>query len=463
MRQRWLAFIICVFAISATGDSDFGFDEPLSRSPEEQQAVNAALDALMLQQSWDGAQKVVERYLDEPFHNAVFFEKAIVTYWHQSAYETARALAEVAQILYPDYAPFYGYHAQLLARAGHCARARRSWAHYVRLAYFPPPAGERARFDSYCDFSVKQRASLGGSASREARLSSLFGSHRVKAEEGSQLDQLCSLLAGLCQDDQIFTTDRPPPPRNSFILRYYNSSQKQHDWRHGFGVGLSVNQHIGGYRKRQADFQAHWSYRLSATRVMEMRVGARHAFVPSFAHYPAQHTLAPYLEGHLREQLSGRVRTDIVWRHSAQETRTAGKHITTHLDSVYNGLYWQPSGAQEWGVRLLADSIRPPQNDAYGVQMRKGFALYYTHQDLYKMRATFGYERTQTRVAKPLPFLRRPHRIVEKRAFISILRPVEGLFGMTPFVRVGRVVRRSDNPREQGAQRTISFGLSFRL
>ena len=463
MRQRWLPVIISTVAVCGCCQAAFGKDDGTFRSPEQQQAVNAALDTLMSEQSWDAAQKVVERYLDEPLHNAVFFEKAIITYWHQSAYQQARALAEVAQILYPDYAPFYGYHAQLLAREGHCARARTSWAHYRRLAYFPLPVSEVARFDSYCDVSVKQRASIAQSISREERLSPLFGTHRVKAETGSQLEQLCSLLAGLCQEDLIFLTDRPPPPRNAFILRYHSSIEKQHNWRHGFGVGLSLNRHIGGYRKRQADFHARWSYRLSATRLMGVRIGASHAFVPSFADYAAQHTLSPYLEWRMDEQLSGRVRTDIVWRHSAQETKTARQTITTHLDSLHNGLYWQPSAAQEWGVRLLANSIRPPQNDAYGDQLRKGFGLHYAHQDFYKMNVTLGYERTQTRVAKSLPFLSRPHRIVEKRTFLSLSRPAEHLFGIIPFVTVGEVVRRSDNPREHGTRRTISFGLSFRL
>lgn len=463
MYHIWLPVMILVVMIGSSCQSAFGFDEGAIRSPEQQQAVNTALDALMFARSWDGAQKVVERYLDEPVHNAPFFEKAIVTYWHQGAHEQARALAEVAQTLYPDYAPFYGYHAQLLARAGHCARARASWAHYARLAYFPLPASEVARFDSYCDFSVKQHASIGGSAARERRLSPLFGTHLVKAEVGSELDQLCALLAGLCQQERIFTTDRPPPPRNAFILRYDSGVEKQYGWRHGFGVGLSLHHYIGGYRKRQADFHARWSYRLSATRLMGIRVGAWHAFVPSFAHYAAQRTLSPYLEWRMNERLSGSVRTDIVWRHSAQETRLAGRHSTTHRDSIHNGLYWQPSAVQEGGLRLLADSIRPPQNDAYGDQIRKGFSLHYTHQDVYKVNTTFGYERTQTRVAKPLPFLVRPHRIVEKRLFLSLSRPIESLSGIIPFVTVGEVRRRSGNPREQGKHRMISFGLTFRL
>ena len=107
------------------------------RSPEDQQAVATALDRLMARDEWALAETVARNYLASKAHTAGFYERAIQIYAHNQRYDEARLLSHIALEFYPDYAPFYRYHAQLLARSGQCPRAQQSWAAYRALAYAP--------------------------------------------------------------------------------------------------------------------------------------------------------------------------------------------------------------------------------------------------------------------------------------------------------------------------------------
>ncbi len=456
---RLVIFMICLCCHSAA----FAFVPSDNRTIAQQDAVNAALEGLIANQDWEGAQNVVERYLDSLIHNPRFFEIAIFIYETRGAFDKARLLADIASQLYPDYAPFLGRYAFLLAREGQCQRADTAWAHYRQIHYFPIRQADQAYFANYCGTEIVQKAGITGTVAREERFASPFGKSEITAQKGSQLHQLCTLLAGLCAEGEVFYITSPPPPRNTLILRYHGDTYRRYHWRHAAQIGFALNQHIGGYRKYSGHLYASWDYRISPTRAMATRIGFEHAVIPAFQDDGVHYTQTPYLQWHVQEQITLKVRTNLSLRHAAQTAASSGQYRTTHQTGFHNGVSIAATLAHEIGLYVSGNKTMPPHDDIYGDQLRLGYGLRYRYDAAHDVQMSLGFERSHTRFEKTLPFLRQPHRIVEKSAFIQLSKSFERLDGMIPFVRVTKTARQSDNPRQQGQQEIITAGLSFRL
>lgn len=432
------------------------------RSPEDQQAVATALDRLMARDEWALAETVARNYLASKAHTAGFYERAIQIYAHNQRYDEARLLSHIALEFYPDYAPFYRYHAQLLARSGQCRRAQQSWAAYRALAYAPIRAQDQEGFDHFCGMKATHKHHMTSSMGREERLSPLFGSDEVIAVPGSLLYQLCSLAIVLCPEDGRFYLERPPPSRTAFSARYHAMSTKRYSWHHQAQIDLEILKQIGGYRKSHIQLAAQYNRRVSLYRLMRLQLRYKEALVPKFGSYSAQITASPAIESQFHYQLSPDWRAEISLSYGASEVRTDTQRATSHQRLAAHRIYWQADSHNAISLTWLDEHISPPHNDEFGRQMRTGYGLEYRyhHEAGFVMRLAF--ERSKTQFEKILPFLVRPHRIVEKQAFLHLSQPFDAEKRIIPYVYVGQVSRLSDNPRQQGQKTIISAGISFR-
>ena len=432
------------------------------RSPEEQRAVTAALDRLMAEQDWYLAEKVARNYIASPAHTAGFYSRAIEIFTQNALYDEARLLSQIALEFYPDYAPFHRTHAQLLARAGHCHRAQTSWQAYRALAHAPIREREQIYFDSYCGTTTKARNFVSGTLVREGRLSQAFGPDEVIAKPGSLLHQLCSLAIVLCPEDGRFALDRPPPERTAITLRYHSIVAKRYSWRNHVQIDLELMKQLGGYRKSHLQIATHYKQRLSPYRMIGLRLRYKEALIPKFAGFEAQLTASPFIDSQFYHQLSQRLRAEGHLSYGASEVRRGHQRATSHQLIATQGFYWQADKHQEVGTTFLHDRISPPHNDEFGRQERVGYGLSYHYRHDNGFAVQLAFERSKTSFEKTLPFLVRPHRIVEKQTFLHISKPLDSEKRIIPFVHVGQVSRLSDNPRQHGKRTHISAGLSFR-
>ena len=425
-------------------------------------AVVLALDQLMQGAHWQTALQVVRRHIGLMAPHAVFYEKAILIFAQQGHYDEALSLAALAQSLFPDHVPFYRHQAQLLARQGACAKASPLWQIYLRKAYFPVAIAEQEAFAYYCGIDTKSQLIPSIGLSRDERLAAPFGKSTVIAEDHSLLSEFCALQISLCPADNRFQLEEPPPPRNTALIGLTSQIEKRYSWRHLARVNLSAGQHFGGYGKRNAGLSAQLDWRLSPERTIIYGLGLREILIPAYQRYPAYLARTAYLSWQHIHQLPHNVVSLSHLYHDAAQSVQENFFRTTHQTIVENQFDWQSSPAQKWQVRLSTAVIRPPHDDAHGGQIRYALGAGYQRRLIAGYLMEVDYDLSHHHVSKTLPFLSKPHRIVEKRYFFRMSKPFGGEKRVIPFVSLTHIMRRSDNPQQQGKKSYITAGLSFR-